>query len=81
MTVYILEEGEYYAINKGSTFGELALLHDKPRYATIQCVSNNNKIWVSNRNEFKYICDTYKNYNENNKHPDPLYKQYICNEI
>eukprot|EP01083_Nonionella_stella_P032224 88216_1 len=92
LTVYVVERGEYFAIIdgmrvtswvRGGIFGELALLYDKPRSATIQCVSRkDNKLWMLDRAEFKRICDEYKDCDddEEEKHNDALYREYICHQ-
>eukprot|EP01084_Bolivina_argentea_P062935 115001_1 len=65
-TFYVVESGEYdtfidgvkrpsahYA--RGGWFGELALLHNSPRAASIQCVSTgtDNKLWSISRSNFR----------------------------
>merc|ERR1712228_1102468 len=41
--------------SRGGSFGELALLHNAPRAASIVCVSSdNNKLWEISRKHFRY---------------------------
>ena len=67
-TFYVVESGEYNVLvdgvpvhkyKRGGTFGELALLHNAPRAASIACISDNdssggNKLWVISRKHFRY---------------------------
>eukprot|EP01083_Nonionella_stella_P005476 15832_1 len=88
LTVYVVEGGEYFAIIdgmrvtswvRGGIFGELALLYDKPRSATIQCASqgNENRLWMLDRKEFERICDEYSDCDVDD---DALYREYICHK-
>ena len=40
---------------QGESFGELALLYNAPRAATIICKSENCELWSLDRNTFTYI--------------------------
>ena len=60
----MVESGEYDVLvdgvkvhhySRGGSFGELALLHNAPRAASIVCVSSdNNKLWEISRKHFRY---------------------------
>eukprot|EP01083_Nonionella_stella_P268023 905708_1 len=66
-TFYVVESGEYDVLvdgvkvhnySRGGTFGELALLHNAPRAASIVCQSSSNnetnKLWEISRKHFRY---------------------------
>merc|ERR1712154_78081 len=64
-TFYVVESGEYDVLvdgvkvhhySRGGTFGELALLHNAPRAASIVCVSESgeNKLYEITRKHFRY---------------------------
>lgn len=42
----------------GESFGELALLYNAPRAATITCISESCELWSLDRNTFTYIIKT-----------------------
>ena len=42
----------------GEAFGELALLYNAPRAATIKCKSAQAELWALDRNTFTYIVKT-----------------------
>lgn len=53
-------------IKEGDSFGELALIHDTPRTATVRSLLNSN-LWVLDRRTFRSILEELSvvNYNEN----------------
>eukprot|EP00484_Ammonia_sp_Unknown_P023904 CAMPEP_0197038088 /NCGR_PEP_ID=MMETSP1384-20130603/15115_1 /TAXON_ID=29189 /ORGANISM="Ammonia sp." /LENGTH=813 /DNA_ID=CAMNT_0042468481 /DNA_START=54 /DNA_END=2495 /DNA_ORIENTATION=+ len=63
-TFYVVESGEYDVLvdgvkvhhyARGGTFGELALLHNAPRAASVVCVSpEGGKLWEISRKHFRY---------------------------
>jgi len=66
-TFYVVESGDYdvqvdgvkvFQYARGGAFGELALMHNMPRAATIECVtadaSTENKLWEITRQKFRY---------------------------
>ncbi len=68
-TFYVVESGEYDVLvdgvkvhhySRGGSFGELALLHNAPRAASIVCISDknnkktNNKLYEISRKHFRY---------------------------
>jgi len=66
-TFYVVESGDYdvqvdgvkvFSYAKGGAFGELALMHNMPRAATIECVTASanaeNKLWEITRQKFRY---------------------------
>ena len=91
LTVYVVEEGVYFAVidgmrvtswTRGGIFGELALLYDEPRSASIQCVSDSavNKLWVLDRKQFKEICNRYSDEQQEDEEDDDddgIFRKYL----
>ena len=50
----MVDDVKVHKYQKGGCFGELALIKNAPRAATVQCVSSNSSVWVITRNEFRY---------------------------
>lgn len=73
----IVNEKRVNSIKEGDSFGELALLHDTPRSATIKTVMNT-ALWVLDRKEFSRILKemNVQNYKENRSFIDsvPLFQ-------
>jgi len=63
-TFYVVESGEYDVLvdnvkvhhyARGGSFGELALIHNSPRAASVVCVSDgSHKLWEISRKYFRY---------------------------
>lgn len=74
---YVVEDGEYSIILKqkghapvgfyksGASFGELALMYNTPRAATIQCISGG-KLWALDRKTYKSIMVNVQQRNASN---------------
>ena len=73
----LVNENKVNSLKAGDSFGELALIHDTPRTATIKTVLNST-MWVLDRRTFRSILEELnaKNYQENHQFIEsiPLFK-------
>ena len=69
----IVNEKRVNIMREGDSFGELALLHDTPRSATVRTVMNT-ALWVLDRNTFRNILQelNVQNYKENRSFIDSV---------
>jgi cGMP-dependent protein kinase len=77
----IVNEKRVNVIREGDSFGELALLHDTPRSATIRTVMNT-AVWVLDRQTFRKILQelNVQNYKENRSFIDSVPQFQILSE-
>ena len=69
----IFDEKKTIILNKGDSFGELALIYDSPRDSTVKTITDC-ELWVLKREVFKKILDYLftLNYEENRKFLDSI---------
>ena len=54
--VEVTQNGSVVAtIGEWGTFGELALMHGRPRQATVTCISDTLKLWAIDRHTYRKI--------------------------
>ena len=69
----IFDETKKITLNKGDSFGELALIYDSPRDSTVKAITDC-ELWVLKREVFRKILDYLftLNYDENRKFLDAI---------